>query len=120
MQGPLEKLFRSLESLSSEDVEELCAVEEKLHRELGLWEGYAEGGGFLGGGEVLSLADCAFFPVLAYLEYYGLVLWPDYPHLAAYSDRVLQLPASRESYPRHWSPHKYHKNLFARLHSLCP
>ena len=104
-------------------MDELVLVEQRVLEELARWEQYlleAEAPGFIAGeGLSPSVADCAFFPVLAYLQYHGLELFPRYPALAGYADRMMQLPSSLAAYPSHWSPFSNRKNLFARLHSVA-
>lgn len=71
---PIEQLFKTPPAqLSSDARAAIIDAVAGLERELALWEGRAAQHAFIAGDRV-SLADCAFYPVLTYLLRRGLTL----------------------------------------------
>lgn len=83
--------------------EYLRAKKAALATELALWEMYLLGSDYLAGpGHDLSLADCSFFPNLAYMVRLGLKLEGRYPNLLAYFERMVSRPGVQATWPPHW------------------
>jgi glutathione S-transferase/alkylated DNA repair dioxygenase AlkB len=77
------------------------AAREATRAELGRWEARAGRAEYIASGE-MSLADCAFYPVLAYLVHRGLEL-DGLPRLAAYWARVRARDSAARSHPLRWA-----------------
>ena len=69
--------------------------------ELAFWEEYAGRTDFIAS-DKMSLADCAFYPVLAYLVHRGLAL-DNLPNLAAYWASVRARDSAVMSHPLKWA-----------------
>jgi glutathione S-transferase len=97
------------------DPEERAMLVANVHAELDYWEVYATGSAYIAGDE-FGLADCAFFPQLAYMLHRGFD-WerpvkegpgarrdPDaWPHLRAYFERVWeQKGCAKRAQPAGW------------------
>lgn len=108
---PIEQLFLTpVSELSEAQAQAIQAALLALKGELALWEGRLQQKNFLVDAQ-LGLADCAFYPGLAYMERRGLLL-DDYPALKTYSLRLRQRPAAIAAFPEGWT-HKVGKiNLF--------
>ncbi|PMD41187.1 thioredoxin-like protein, partial [Hyaloscypha variabilis F] len=84
--------------------------------ELGFWEKYAKESLFMSG-EEFGLADCAFYPILAYMIHRGLGLKKHgFSALQAYVERCEGLTAVREARPEGWE--EPGKSLFAKCERL--
>ena len=80
-----------------------------------LWEGYLEDKDFLVG-EEFSLADCAFYPVLAYFIHRGFQL-DRLGNLQEYYQRLKKRPSIQMATPVGWD--KLGKvNIFSRAQQL--
>ena len=100
---PLEMLFMTKpSSLGDAERQTLAGALSAVAFDLSLWESRAACAPFIAG-ESLTLADCAFYPVLAYLLRRGLSLTA-HPHLAAYERRVRARPSAEAAYPAGWFP----------------
>jgi glutathione S-transferase len=98
---PLEAFFDTPPAdLSGAQRDAIAEALSGLERELALWEARASWQTFLACDE-FTLADCAFYPVLAYLKRRGLSL-AGRPHLDAYERRVRARPAAIASHPEGW------------------
>ncbi|KDR74523.1 hypothetical protein GALMADRAFT_250528 [Galerina marginata CBS 339.88] len=87
--------------------------------ELKIWERYLEHSTFIAG-EEFGLADCAFFPCLAYLVHRGFDLQKEdegFPRLKAYYDRVDALPCAKDARPKGYD--KLGKSLFNEVHEIA-
>jgi len=87
--------------------------------ELRIWEGYLEHSTFIAG-EEFGLADCAFFPCLAYLVHRGFDLQKEdegFPRLKAYYERVDALPCAKDARPKGYD--KLGKSLFREVHEIA-
>lgn len=74
---------------------------EALTNELNLWEGYLKKEGPYLAGKNFSLADVAFFPVIALPFRMGLS-HARYPKLSEYHNLVKERPSVKVSWPPHW------------------
>lgn len=110
---PIEQLF--LGDLRPDQREAVRGALGGLEFELSLWESRLSGKQFLFG-DALTLADCALYPVLAYLLRRGLSLEP-YPALAAYIAHFSKRPSAIAAHPQGWYK-KPGRNLFAEAHAL--
>ena len=87
--------------------------------ELRIWERYLEHSTFVTG-EEFGLADCAFFPCLAYLVHRGFDLQKEdegFPRLKAYYERVDALPCAKDARPKGYD--KLGKSLFLEVHEIA-
>jgi glutathione S-transferase len=84
--------------------------------ELGFWEKYAKESKFISGDE-FGMADCAFYPILAYMIHRGLKL-ENYGFLAlqGYVERCAVLGAVTEARPDGWE--EPGKSLFTNCERL--
>lgn len=109
--APLEQLF--IGAPSTAPLRELLAAAlTAVDAELTLWEARAAEAQFIAG-EAFTLADCCFYPTLAYMLRRGLSL-AAHPRLEAYRQRVQARPAAVASHPEGWQHDRVSKpNLFA-------
>ncbi|MEZ4380675.1 MAG: glutathione S-transferase family protein [Nannocystaceae bacterium] len=114
---PLEALFRPPSELSPEALAAAIAAPAAVDRELALWEDAAAEAPFIAG-PTLTLADCAFYPALAYQRRRGLALAGRFPALAAYEARMASRPAAARAHPEGWS-RPPGRDLFALAASLA-
>ena len=87
--------------------------------ELKIWERYLEHSTFIAG-EEFGIADCAFFPCLAYLVHRGFDLKKEdegFPKLEAYYRRVDALPCANDARPKGYD--KLGKSLFGEVHEIA-
>lgn len=87
--------------------------------ELKIWERYLEHSTFIAG-EEFGIADCAFFPCLAYLVHRGFDLEQEgegFWRLKAYYDRVDALPCANDARPKGYD--KVGKSLFLEVHKIA-
>jgi glutathione S-transferase len=98
---PLEQLFLTRPDAAPDGLRRsLASALDAIGFELALWSERAARSTFLAG-DAFSLADCAFYPVIAYLRRRGLSL-ADHPHLDSYERRVRGRPAAA-SFPEGWA-----------------
>lgn len=83
--------------------------------ELEFWEGYLTKDPFVSGTKI-GLADCAFYPILAYMVHRGLDLRMKFGALEAYYVRCREHWAVIEACPDRWE--EPGKSLFARCEML--
>ena len=115
---PLEQLFVLDDATPSPDQRSsLAGALAAIDRELSLWEDRLAVGPFLVG-SALTLADCAFYPVVAYLARRGLTLGR-WPRLCAYANQMAARPAAVASHPHGWRLGRVQPDLFARAHALA-
>lgn len=112
---PLEQLFLGAQSLDARALDAAKAAPERVARELVVWEDYVGQAEFLAG-DVFSMADCVFYPALAYMCRRGLAL-TEWPALEAYRAKVSTREAAQASHPEGWKPGRS-KDLFALARSL--
>jgi glutathione S-transferase/nicotinamidase-related amidase len=101
---PLEDLFKG--PMAPTRIQESLSA---VYAELDIWEGYLRGTSSTGSGSVFiaqtdtpSIADYAFYPILAYMEHRGLDL-ARWPAVHAYSDMMASRPSSVEARPNGWT-----------------
>ena len=88
----------------------------EIMAELAFWEKYAKESLFMSGDE-FGMADCAFYPILAYMIHRGLVLKKHgFNKLQEYVERCEDLGAVREARPEGWE--EPGKSLFAKCEKL--
>ncbi|MEL6342549.1 MAG: glutathione S-transferase family protein [Myxococcota bacterium] len=110
---PLEALF--LNTRTAEQRQAAAAAPARVAEELTVWERLAGEADFVAGSTV-SLADCVFYPALAYQVRRGLSL-SGWPNLLRYRLRMEARPAVAKARPEGW--HKPAKrNLFAEAAQL--
>jgi glutathione S-transferase len=98
---PLEALFKPRADLSEREVAAAIAAPAAVDRELALWESAAAEADYIAG-PTRTLADCAFYPALAYQRRRGLVLAGRFPALADYAARMAARPAAQRAHPEGW------------------
>lgn len=85
--------------------------------ELAFWEGYLKTNEFVAG-KVFSLADCAFYPCLAYLVHRGLDLdKEEFGMLKTYYERVEEMSCAIEALSVKYET--VGKNLFLRIYEIA-
>ena len=79
---------------------------QSLDYELKFWEHHAtnSAGKFIAGTEGLTLADCAFYPILGYMLRRGFSFDPKWPGLKRYYETVWNMPSqsARKAQPQGW------------------
>jgi glutathione S-transferase len=96
-------------SVTKEERDDLIA---KVEEEMKFWETYASASGKFIAGDEFTLADCAFYPILAYMCHRGLELdVAHWPRLKAYYDRVSAMECARKALPQGWKA-KGKENIF--------
>ena len=115
---PMEQLYlKQSEEMSDFEREKIKEALTAVKFELDLWERRAAQYTFIAS-ESFTLADCSFYPVLAYLMRRGLIL-DNFPQLQAYELRVRQRASARSSRPEGWKCDRVSKpNLFQLAESL--
>jgi glutathione S-transferase len=84
--------------------------------ELKFWESYLGKTKFVAGND-MSLADCAFYPNLAYLIHRGLDLKREgMLNLKRYVEEIAQMKCARDALPVNWESRG--KNLFSRVYEI--
>ncbi|WP_437999885.1 glutathione S-transferase family protein [Sorangium sp. So ce185] len=115
---PLESLFEAgPDALSPDRRAAIAGALSGVERELALWEARAQRTRFIAS-DAFTLADCAFYPVLAYMRRRGLSL-AGHPALDAYERRVWGRPSAVASYPEGWSHDRARPDLFAKARALA-
>ena len=71
-------------------------------KELEHWETYLANAEYLSARDTFGMADCAFYPILAYMVHRGLDLTLKYPSLRDYVTRCGALQAVGEACPDQW------------------
>ncbi|KAK2753452.1 hypothetical protein FQN54_007842 [Arachnomyces sp. PD_36] len=84
------------------------ALIDAIHAELGFWEehlrsAHAEGKKFIAGTEGVTLADCAFFPLVAYMVHRGLVFGGRWPEVERYYGEVGGVGSVQRARPEGWA-----------------
>ena len=111
---PLEQLFKQ-ETASETLLSQAYHAPAKVREELDFWESTVLTGSHIVG-ETFTLADCCFYPTLAYQMHRGLTL-EGFPKIAAYMRRMSQRSAAQRAHPLGWEkPAKI--NLFRRAAAL--
>lgn len=99
---PIELLFTTAPAaLEGAQRAAIAAALDAVAFDLSLWEARAARSAFIAG-DAISLADCAFYPVLSYLLRRGLSL-AGHPRLAEYERRVRARSSAQASYPEGWA-----------------
>ncbi|WP_437915812.1 glutathione S-transferase family protein [Sorangium sp. So ce302] len=115
---PLEGLFEAgPEPVSPDRRAAILGALSGVERELALWDARAQKTRFIAS-DAFTLADCALYPVLAYMQRRGLSL-AGYPALDAYERRVRGRPAAVASYPEGWSHDRARPDLFAQARAVA-
>lgn len=98
---PIETLFVVPPAdLSTAQRDSIAAALAAVEFEMALWEARAAEANFIAG-DTFTLADCAFYPTLAYMQRRGLPLTA-YPQLDGYRRRVQALPTAVAAHPIGW------------------
>lgn len=114
---PLEKTYLINNTINNEekvhDVPMLKETYENICQELLYWECHAKKSKYIATDKI-TLADYAFYPVLAYMVHRGLDL-SEYPYLTKYYDMMTKRPSAKFARPVGWDKGV---NLFHRLDRL--
>lgn len=79
------------------------ALLKTLYKELQFWEKYAsESGGFIAGGQSITLADCAFYPLLGYMLRRGFEFEERWQGLKRYHERMWERYSVKKAQPEGW------------------
>jgi len=115
---PMENLFRKKSSqMNDPEKEEIKNAIAAIKFDLNLWEERAKQHTFIAS-ELFTLADCSFYPVLAYLMRRGLTL-DLFPKLQEYELRVRKRFSAQASRPEGWLYNRTSKtNLFRLAETL--
>lgn len=115
---PLETLFLTEPAATTDAQREaIRGALAGLDDELALWESRLAEKAFVAG-EVFTLADCALYPVIAYMLRRGLSL-QRFPRLDAYQRRVRARASAEASFPEGWAHDApARRNLFALAKTL--
>lgn len=115
---PIELLYEA--DGESKHRETIIQAYNDIFKELSHWEGYLTCSGeadFLSAKQnTFGLADCAFYPILAYMVHRGLDLTDKFPGLSDYYRRCGRLQAVREACPDHWETPG--KSLFLKCEKM--
>lgn len=115
---PLETLLLPPAQRDPVQVRAAIATLDALPRELSRWEPLARAHAFIAG-DARTLADCVFYPALAYQLRRGLPLAPRFPALADYAARMAARPAAIRARPIGWDL-PASRNLFEEARELRP
>ncbi|KAF6236413.1 hypothetical protein HO173_005505 [Letharia columbiana] len=96
--------------------ENILQAYHDVFKEFEHWERYLTNGGFLSARHAFGLADCAFYPVLAYMVHRGLALTSKLSGLENHYERCGALQTVLEASPDHWETPG--KSLFLRCEKM--
>ena len=115
---PIENLFlKKPQEMTDSEKKTIKKALAAVIFDLNLWEKRAKQHTFIAS-ELFTLADCSFYPVLAYLMRRGLTL-DIFPKLQEYELRVRERFSAQASHPEGWLYDKTSKtNLFKLAESL--
>jgi glutathione S-transferase/nicotinamidase-related amidase len=111
------ELLLKHDDLSGSILKAVCDAYRGTLKELSLLEPYLAETAFFAG-VTFSLADCAYYPCLAYCVHRGLDLTEEgFPNLARYYNEVFQIECAKDACPLKWNvPGKI--NLFEKAKEL--
>jgi len=79
------------------------ALLRTLYKELQFWEKYAsESEGFIASGQSITLADCAFYPLLGYMLRRGFEFNERWKGLKGYHERMWERDSVKKAQPEGW------------------
>ena len=110
---PIEMLFDPEREKHGENI---VKAYHGVLEELEHWERCMAEGRFLPVEGAFGLADCAFYPIFAYIVHRGLDLTSNYPGLEAYYRDCGAIMAVREACPDHWETPG--KSLFLKCENM--
>jgi len=114
---PLEHLFRKQPNeISDSEKAEIKQALTAITFDLNLWSARAKQHTFIAS-EMFTLADCSFYPVLAYMMRRGLNLDP-FPKLQEYELRIRARNSAKVSRPDGWHDRPSKMNLFKLAQTL--
>jgi glutathione S-transferase len=98
---PIEYLFLKKPSeLNDDQIIEIKTALATINFELNLWEERASKYTFIAS-ESITLADCSFYPTIAYMRHRGLSL-DGFPNLSKYALRIGERLSAQSSRPEGW------------------
>eukprot|EP00028_Trichosphaerium_sp_Am-I-7-wt_P008244 CAMPEP_0168534160 /NCGR_PEP_ID=MMETSP0405-20121227/17670_1 /TAXON_ID=498012 /ORGANISM="Trichosphaerium sp, Strain Am-I-7 wt" /LENGTH=172 /DNA_ID=CAMNT_0008560685 /DNA_START=198 /DNA_END=712 /DNA_ORIENTATION=- len=110
---PLEYLFEK-KACYLQHIPEVIKARKAIEHEMeNLWNVYLEKTTFLGG-EKMSIADCAFFPLLRYLVRHGFPIG-NYRFVKRYYKLIEERESAKHANPIGWTRETKGKNLFRDL-----
>lgn len=108
---PLEEVvFKTPEVEWFSHRETMIKTLKSIDQELAFWEMYLTKTSFIASNQ-FTLADCAFYPVIAYLIHRGLVIDP-FPALTNYVDRIKTKSSAINAHPEGWTKRGGKVNVF--------
>jgi glutathione S-transferase len=108
---PLEEVvFKTPEHEQSSHKDSIAKTLKLIDEELAFWEMYLTKTSFVAC-DKFTLADCAFYPVIAYLIHRGLNI-DKYPTLKNYVNKIKMKPAAINAHPRGWKERGGRLNVF--------
>lgn len=119
----LHNIFEDIELLYIKDWASTPGYKQRIYdaytntiHELGFWEGYLGKTRFVAGDE-MSLADCAFYPNVAYLCHRGLDLEHEgLGNLNRYMEEIVGMQCAKDALPARWETRG--KNLFVKVREI--
>jgi glutathione S-transferase len=114
---PLEEVvFKTPEHEQLFYKDSIIQILQMIDEELGFWEMYLRKTMFIAC-DKFTLADCAFYPVIAYLIHRGLNI-DEFPALTNYINIIKTKSAAIKSYPRGWKEKGGKLNVFTIVKNI--
>ena len=109
-------VFKTLEHEHLSRKKSIIETLEKINEELTFWEMYLTKNTFIACDQ-FTLADCAFYPVIAYLIHRGLDVHM-FSRLKEYVNMIKMKPAAINSHPSDWTEKDEKINIFQVVHQI--
>lgn len=114
---PLEEVvFKTPEAEWFSHRDTIIKTLKSIEQELAFWEIYLTKTSFVACNE-FTLADCAFYPVIAYLIHRGLLI-NAFPALTHYVDRIKTKSSAINSHPHGWTKQGGKVNVFRVVRNI--
>ena len=114
---PLEEIiFKTPEHEQLSHRDSILKTLKMINDELAFWEMYLTKTAFVAC-NTFTLADCAFYPVVAYLIHRGLTI-DKYPALKKYINAVRERPSAMNSHPEGWKERGGKMNIFKMVNNI--
>ena len=114
---PLEEvIFKTAEDEWTSHKDTIVKTLQSIDQELAFWEIYLTKTSFVACNQ-FTLADCAFYPVIAYLIHRGLVI-DAFPALKKYVDRIKTKSSAINAHPQGWKESGGKVNIFQVVRNI--
>lgn len=114
---PLEDIvFKTPENEQISHKDTITKTLRLIHEELQFWETYLTRTSFIACNQ-FTLADCAFYPVVAYLIHRGLII-NQYTALKNYVSMIKRKPSAINSHPAGWKEKGGKVNVFKKVNEI--